>query len=113
MQFSGYGGPDMFGQEAEGTDMTPRQSGSEKKTALVIGATGGIGGEVARALIRHGWQVRGLCRNPEIAARGGAWIGPVEWVAGDAMVEADVTRAATGAALIFHGANPPRLQELA
>lgn len=87
--------------------MTPRQSGSEKKTALVIGATGGIGGEVARAFNRHGWQVRGLCRNPERATRGGAWIGPVEWVAGDAMVEADVIRAASGAALIFHGANPP------
>ena len=41
------------------------------------------------------------------ARRGGAWIGPVEWVAGDAMVEADVMRAATGAAVIFHGANPP------
>jgi nucleoside-diphosphate-sugar epimerase len=88
-------------------DMTRQQSGSEKKTALVIGATGGIGGEVAGALNRHGWRVRGLCRNPQAARLGGAWIGPVEWVAGDAMVEADVTRAAAGAAVIFHGANPP------
>jgi nucleoside-diphosphate-sugar epimerase len=88
-------------------DMTTRQSGSENKTALVIGATGGIGGEVARALNRHGWQVRGLCRNPETASRGGAWMGPVEWVAGDAMVEADVVRASAGVAVIFHGANPP------
>jgi nucleoside-diphosphate-sugar epimerase len=87
--------------------MTRQQSSSEKKTALVIGATGGIGGEVARAFNRHGWQVRGLCRNPDAAKRDGAWLGPVEWVAGDAMVEADVMRAATGAAVIFHGANPP------
>ena len=26
-----------------------------RKTALVIGATGGIGGAVAKALIAHGW----------------------------------------------------------
>jgi nucleoside-diphosphate-sugar epimerase len=76
-------------------------------TALVIGATGSIGGEVARALIAHGWRVRGLNRNPEQARRRAAWAGPVEWVAGDAMNEADVVAAATGADVILHGANPP------
>ena len=35
-----------------------------QKTALVIGAAGGIGGEVAHALIAHGWRVRGLARQP-------------------------------------------------
>ncbi|MBN3814040.1 NmrA family NAD(P)-binding protein, partial [Paraburkholderia sp. Ac-20347] len=33
------------------------------RTALVLGASGGIGGEVARQLRRAGWQVRALKRN--------------------------------------------------
>jgi nucleoside-diphosphate-sugar epimerase len=77
------------------------------RTALVIGATGGIGSEVARALIAHGWRVRGLNRTPEEARRRASWVGPVEWIAGDAMNEADVVAAAAGVDLIFHGANPP------
>jgi len=77
------------------------------QTALVIGATGGIGGEVAHALLAGGWRVIGLARNPEDAARRAGWVGDVEWVAGDAMREADVVAAARGAKIIFHGANPP------
>ena len=34
------------------------------KTVLVLGASGGVGGETARALIAHGWTVRGLTRSP-------------------------------------------------
>jgi len=79
-----------------------------QKIALVIGAAGGIGGEVAHALIAHGWRVRGLARQPGDARRRAAWVGPVEWIAGDAMNEADVAAAASGAAVIFHGANPPQ-----
>ncbi len=78
-----------------------------KPTALVIGATGGIGGEVAHALLTAGWRVTGLTRNPEDAARRAGWVGDVQWVAGDAMREADVIAAARGATIIFHGANPP------
>jgi len=77
------------------------------KLALVIGATGGIGGEVAHALLAAGWRVTGLARNPADAARRAGWVGDVQWVAGDAMREADVTAAARGARIIFHGANPP------
>lgn len=71
------------------------------KTALVIGATGGVGAEVLQALLRHGWQVRALSRRP-MAGQGGA-----EWITGDAMRAADLLRAAAGADVIFHGANPP------
>lgn len=79
---------------------------TEAKTALVIGATGGIGGEMARVLAARGWKVRALHRDPEAAAR--RWTGtPIEWAKGDAMNPADVIAAAKGAALIFHGANPP------
>lgn len=79
-----------------------------QKTALVIGGAGGIGGEIAYALIAHGWRVRGLARRPDDAKRRAAWVGAVEWVAGDAMNAGDVTAAAEGAAVIFHGANPPK-----
>jgi nucleoside-diphosphate-sugar epimerase len=78
-----------------------------KPVALVIGATGGIGGEVAHALLAAGWRVTGLARDPADAARRAAWVGDVEWLAGDAMRERDVVAAARGAAVIFHGANPP------
>jgi nucleoside-diphosphate-sugar epimerase len=76
-------------------------SPSSEKIALVIGAAGGIGGETTVALIRHGWSVRGLTRRPRPPRAG------LEWVAGDAMNGADVLRAAEGARLIVHSANPP------
>ncbi|WP_158818715.1 NAD-dependent epimerase/dehydratase family protein [Methylocapsa sp. S129] len=76
-------------------------SQSSKKIALVIGAAGGVGGETAAALVRHGWSVRGLTRRPQPAKAG------VEWIPGDAMNAADVLRAAQGAGLIVHAANPP------
>jgi len=76
------------------------------KTALVIGATGGVGGATARALLVHGWRVRALHRDPEAAARRTALPG-VEWVKGDAMVCEQVIEAAKGAQIIVHGANPP------
>lgn len=74
-----------------------------RKTALVLGATGGIGGEVARSLRGRGWRVRALHR----AADGMAGRDGLEWIAGDAMSAADVSAAAQGAALIVHAVNPP------
>ncbi len=73
-------------------------------TALVIGATGGIGGEVARTLVARGWRVKALHRDPERVRAGGP---SFEWVKGDALDAASVTRAAEGADVIVHGANPP------
>ncbi|HEX8478278.1 MAG TPA: NAD(P)H-binding protein [Telluria sp.] len=73
----------------------------EQKTALVLGATGGIGGEVARTLLARGWRVRALVRS------GDCGMAQVESVKGDAMVQADVVAAAKGAALIVHAVNPP------
>jgi nucleoside-diphosphate-sugar epimerase len=74
----------------------------QAKTALVLGATGGVGGEVARVLVARGWRVKALARNPEPAPALG-----VEWIKGDAMRRADVVAAAEGAALIVHAVNPP------
>ena len=76
-------------------------------TALVIGATGGVGGAVTRALLARGWRVRALNRHPEAAAKSAIGLDGVEWIAGDAMKAADVIAAAQGADLIVHGANPP------
>jgi nucleoside-diphosphate-sugar epimerase len=74
---------------------------SPAKIALVAGAAGGIGGETAVALARHGWTVRGLTRRPQPANPS------IEWIAGDAMNAGDVLRAAQGVSLIVHGVNPP------
>jgi nucleoside-diphosphate-sugar epimerase len=76
-------------------------SAPRNRIALVIGAAGGVGGETAAALARHGWSVRALTRRPQPAGVA------IEWVAGDAMNAADVLRASQGAALIVHAANPP------
>lgn len=75
-----------------------------EKRALVIGATGGIGGAVADRLIADGWTVRALNRDPD---RARATRPGLQWVRGDAMVEADVVAAALGVELLVHGANPP------
>lgn len=78
------------------------------KTALVLGATGGIGGAIAGALEGHGWTVRALARDPAKAASGWSRSGRVpDFVAGDAMVRADVVAAARGADAIIHAVNPP------
>ena len=76
------------------------------KTALVIGATGGVGGAIAEALLQDGWTVRALNRNPA-AAKKTSGREALQWVKGDAMVEADVVAAAQGCRLVVHGANPP------
>jgi len=80
--------------------------------ALVLGAGGGIGGEVARQLLSAGWRVRALSRRPAQAqaqAQAGQPAGAdgIEWVAGDAMTAADVLAAADGCAVIVHAVNPP------
>lgn len=77
------------------------------KTALVLGATGGIGGEVARQLQAAGWAVRGLSRhtnptNPTNPQQDG-----IVWLRGDAMNLAEVRAAAAGCTVIVHAVNPP------
>jgi nucleoside-diphosphate-sugar epimerase len=76
-------------------------------TALVIGATGAFGLHAAEALIKHGWTVRALARDPVAAATKLGPRTPIAWVKGDAMDEASVIAAAAGADLIVHAANPP------
>jgi len=73
-----------------------------QRTALILGATGGIGGAVTQRLLHDGWQVRALVR------QGAARLDPrCVPVVGDAMDPAAVEAAARGAAVIVHAVNPP------
>ncbi|MDR7270267.1 nucleoside-diphosphate-sugar epimerase [Pelomonas saccharophila] len=74
------------------------------KTALVLGASGGIGGEVARQLRDTGWTVKALKRGLAAAheLRDG-----IHWLRGDALNALDVAGAAQGCSVIVHAVNPP------
>ncbi len=74
------------------------------KTALILGATGGIGGAVADGLALRGWRIRALNRNAAEAARRRP---EFDWIQGDAMQAADVLKAAEGGNVIVHAVNPP------
>jgi nucleoside-diphosphate-sugar epimerase len=76
------------------------------RTALVLGATGGVGGEVAKLLLTRGWNVRALHRNPDALAAERRTPG-LHWLRGDAMSATDVARAASGVSVIIHAVNPP------
>ncbi len=75
-----------------------------KSSVLVLGATGGIGGEVARQLRDAGWDVRALQRGAShpLVRRDG-----MTWIRGDALNERDVLAAASGCTVIVHAVNPP------
>lgn len=72
-------------------------------TALILGATGGIGGETARALGRHGWKIRALSRDGKPSGPATSW----EWVKGDSLDQTSITAAAVGTDAIVHAVNPP------
>ncbi len=77
---------------------------TNQKTALVLGATGGIGAAVTQRLQARGWRIRALHRSalaPAVRGNG------TEWIAGDAMNPEQVRAAAQGVALIVHAVNPP------
>lgn len=75
-----------------------------KSSVLILGATGGIGGEMARQLRDAGWGVRALQRrasNP-VEERDG-----IVWIRGDALNAHEVLAAAAGCSVIVHAVNPP------
>src|SRR5215467_3338643 len=80
-------------------EMKPKPS----RTALVLGATGGIGTETALALSRHGWQIRAFSRATNPHSESPGW----QWVKGDALNRASVLTAAEGVQAIVHAVNPP------
>lgn len=83
---------------------------SKDRTALVLGATGGIGAEVARQLVEAGWAVRAMHRSGGAgreSSRG------MTWVRGDALDPQEVMAAAQGCSVIVHAVNPPGYQRWA
>jgi len=76
----------------------------DAKTALILGPSGGIGGEMLRQLVAQGWKVRALKRGLGVASRVDEG---VEWFEGDAMSAQDVGRASEGCSVIVHAVNPP------
>src|SRR5215472_6555507 len=76
------------------------------RIALILGATGGVGGEVARLLVAEGWSVRALHRDPDKLSAFHKTSG-LSWYRGDVMSASDVASAATGISVIVHAVNPP------
>lgn len=70
--------------------------------SLVTGASGLIGGNIVRALLTDGHQVRCLVRSTssQMTLEGL----PVETVTGDVLVREDISRAAHGCEVVFHAA---------
>jgi dihydroflavonol-4-reductase len=71
-------------------------------TCLVLGATGFIGGHIAREAAARGWQVRALRRDP--GAVGAIGDVNVEWVAGDLDDQTSLIAALRGCDVVFHSA---------
>lgn len=67
-------------------------SAQDGRLALVTGATGYVGGQVAAELVARGWRVRVLSRSAE-KVRELPWGAQVEVVEGDAATPEDVARA--------------------
>jgi len=75
-----------------------------QQTALVLGAAGSLGREVADRLLTTGWKVRAMSRHvtdSHTDAEG------LCWLPGDAMNAADVKACAEGCSVIIHAVNPP------
>lgn len=74
---------------------------NNNKQALIFGVTGNIGGALTRELLRRGWQVRGVTRNPQSEkARAVAALG-VEMVKADMADRASLEEAFDGMVRVF------------
>ncbi|TAK14081.1 MAG: NAD-dependent epimerase/dehydratase family protein [Anaerolineae bacterium] len=71
------------------------------QTVLVLGASGFIGGHIARAALAHGWTVRGLRRS---AAVGHLTEPEIEWYTGDLADPDSLVAAMQGCEVVFHAA---------
>lgn len=75
-------------------------------TILILGATGGIGGTMARTMLARGWTVIAMVRDVERAVQNWRGTNQPQWIAGDALNVKDVVASAKGTSAIFHGVNP-------
>ncbi len=72
------------------------------KTCFVLGATGFIGGHIAREAAARGWRVRALRRDPN--AVGAIGDVNVEWITGDLGNRSSLSEAMRGCEVVFHSA---------
>lgn len=77
-----------------------------KNKVLILGATGGIGGEIARQLVRDQWDVHALRRHAPQNEEHGS----ITWISGDALNAEQVASAASACSVIVHAVNPPGYQ---
>lgn len=68
----------------------------------ILGATGFIGGQIARAARAQGWEVRGMRRRPNAVGAIGDL--DIEWVSGDLTDPASLVTVMRGCPLVFHAA---------
>lgn len=71
--------------------------------ALVLGATGFIGGHIAKAALAEGWLVSGLRRDPAFTGHLGE-SAAVHWFSGDLNDAESLRRAMDGVEILFHAA---------
>jgi len=71
-------------------------------TCLILGATGFIGGQIARAALDRGWRVRGLRRTPGAVGDLGDLSNELEWRQGDLNDGETVAAAMQGCEVVFH-----------
>ncbi|MDX2143069.1 MAG: SDR family oxidoreductase [Rhodospirillaceae bacterium] len=93
---------------AAGTLACTRAFAQSKPTVLVAGASGGTGRLIAAALLKEGFAVRGLTREPERAAPAGD--PAIQWVKGDVKDAASLPAAIGGAKIVMSavGAREPQ-----
>ena len=72
-----------------------------RRTCLVTGASGYVGGRLIPRLLEAGWRVRVLARHPE-HLRDRAWFEQIEVVAGDARDRSSVAQAMAGVDLAYY-----------
>jgi dihydroflavonol-4-reductase len=70
--------------------------------ACVLGATGFIGGQIARAAVARGWQVRAVRRNP--ASAGAVGDLSMDWMRADLGDASALRSAMQGCDVLFHAA---------
>ena len=78
-----------------------RTKTGEPALCLVTGATGYIGGRLIVELLKHGYRVRILARNPE-RLKYHPWIDQVEVTEGDAQDEKALERALRGVDVAYY-----------
>lgn len=81
------------------------------RRALLTGATGFLGGHVARALLDEGWEVRALSRSDPTRAPLLAGL-PLEVVSGDLSDRTDLEAAVSGCGAIVHVAGVVKARSL-